>query len=112
MSTTLAFVEDTGHSDEEKKKAVVALAGCSVHAAQVLAVLEIARNGFHRADVVNLQWSELGLTFTGLRDLPDRAKRRSGVSNPALATQHVHPAGWVGCGRRSRSLDTHRCALL
>ena len=120
VSATLAFVEDTGRSDEEKKKAVVALAGCSVHAAQVLAVLEIARNGFHRADVVNLQWSELGLTFTGLRDLPDRAKRRSGVSNPALATQHVHPvlpgvggcAGWVGCGRRSRSLDTHRCALL
>ena len=101
VSATLAFVEDTGRSDEEKKKAVVALAGCSVHAAQVLAVLEIARNGFHRADVVNLQWNELTLTFTGHA----RLARQGEATVRRLEPRARHPAcspstarrGWV-CG--------------
>lgn len=42
----------------------------------IIADLEIGRNGFHRADVVNLTWAELHPTFTGLHDLPATAKRR------------------------------------
>jgi hypothetical protein len=55
---------------------VVALARLAVQPLTIIANLEIGRNGFHRADVVNLQWHELHQTFSGLHDLPAAAKRR------------------------------------
>ena len=68
----VAATDDEG----EKVAALGALAVGVVQGLVILADLEIARNGFHRADVVNMTWDELHPTFTGLHDLPVTAKRR------------------------------------
>ena len=76
----------TSDDVEDKKEALGALACAVVQPLMILADLEIGRNGFHRADVVNLTWDELHPTFTGLHDLPTRAKRRYGGMDFVEAT--------------------------
>ena len=72
----LTCMKDDAKSESEKETKLISLAKKSVQALAILANLEIGRNGFHRADVVNVGWDELYLTFTGMHDCPNSAKRR------------------------------------
>ena len=79
----LLFLKATTRSASEQMNELAALAGKVVQPLMILANVEIGRNGFHRADVVNMTWAELHCTFTGLHDQLGRAKRRWVVLNPA-----------------------------
>ena len=72
----IAFMKDDTKSESEKETKLISLAKKNVQGCGILADLEIGRNGFHRADVVNVGWDELYLTFTGMHDCPNSAKRR------------------------------------
>jgi hypothetical protein len=76
LGECITFMKDDAKSEAEKETKLVSLAKKSVQPLSILADMEIGRNGFHRADVVNVGWDELYLTFTGMHDCPNTAKRR------------------------------------
>ena len=76
VGACITFMKDDAKSESEKETKLISLAKKSVQALAILADLEIGRNGFHGADVVNVGWDELYLTFTGMHDCPNSAKRR------------------------------------
>jgi hypothetical protein len=76
LGECITFMKDDAKSEAEKETKLVSLAKKCVQPLSILADMEIGRNGFHRADVVNVGWDELYLTFTGMHDCPNTAKRR------------------------------------
>jgi hypothetical protein len=76
LSPALQTLQGEDIDEEAKTLAVKGLALSTLQPLLAFAVLELGRQGFHRAEVLNLEWTELCPTFTGLHDLPHAAKRR------------------------------------
>ena len=76
VDQSVGYLESEDFGDADKKLELFSLASQVVQPLAIIADLEIGRNGFHRADVVNMTWDELSPTFSGMRDQPLQAKRR------------------------------------